>query len=86
MGDLLELLRRVDAAVIGAFTAAGTSDEDQPVWGAVLAVIGGLVVLAGAVAFQTNAHAQLAVVCGGLLLTVPYLQSRFDRARVAAED
>jgi hypothetical protein len=44
------------------------------------------VVFAGALAFQANAHAQLAVVCGGLLLTVPYLQSRFDRARVAAED
>jgi hypothetical protein len=86
MGELMELLRRVDAVVLGAFTAAGTSDEDQPVWNAVLAVLGGLLVLAGGLGLQAHAHVQLAVVCAGLLVTVPYLQSRMDRARVAAED
>jgi hypothetical protein len=86
MGNLLELLRRVDDVVMAAFTAAGTSDEESPVWTAAVAVVGGVLVLAGAVLLPAHAVAQLATVCCGLLLTVPHLQSRFDRARVAAED
>jgi hypothetical protein len=86
MGDLLELLRRVDAVVMGAFTAAGTSDEEQPVWSAALAVLGGLLVLAAGLGLQVHARVQLAAVCVGLVLTVPYLQSRIDQARAAADD
>jgi hypothetical protein len=90
MGNLLELLRRLDAALIaalsGAFTAAGTSDEDQPVWSGAVAVVGALLVLAAGLALQAHVRVQLALVSVGMLLVVPYLQSRFDRARVAAEE
>ena len=86
MGNLLELLQRVDAAVMAAFTAAGTSDEDQPVWSALLAVLGGALVLAGALLLAGHARVELGVVAAGLLLTVPFLQARFDRARAAVEE
>jgi hypothetical protein len=80
MLSLLDWLRRLDARLLSAVTPAGAPSDLAVRLGAVLAVLGGCLVLAAGVLLQEHALAQLGALGVGMLLTVPYLQHTFDKA------
>jgi hypothetical protein len=81
---LLEMLRHLDSAVLsGGESSEVTTDK---VWGALLAVVGGTVVLVAGLALASHAVLQLALVAVGMVLTVPYLQDVVDRARASVKE
>ncbi|HUR51420.1 MAG TPA: hypothetical protein VMZ11_04790 [Mycobacteriales bacterium] len=80
MLTFLEWLRRLDALVLSRPDASHARLEPRGHWGAVLAVVGSLVVVGAALLLAAHVPVQLAVISAGLLLTVPYLQDGFDRA------
>ena len=82
---LLELLRHLDSAVLSGGDSSEVTHDDN-VWGALLAVVGGVVVLVAGLALGRHAVLQLSLVAVGMILTVPYLQDVVDKARASVEE
>jgi hypothetical protein len=83
---LIDWLRRLDAAVLEAWTSPPAPSTAETVWSSVVAAVGAAFVLVAALLLQSHAPAQLAAVAAGMLLTVPYLQCMIDKARATAEE
>jgi hypothetical protein len=85
MPKLYQLLRRLDAALL---SVGGPAEQDahEAVWPAALAVLGALVVVAGAMLLGTHALLQLTAVAAGMLMTTPFLQDRWDKAAAAVRE
>jgi hypothetical protein len=80
---LLEWLRHLDASLL---SPAPAHRPPIAVWGAVLAVAGGLIVMAASLTLASHAVLQLLGVTAGMVMTVPYLQDVFDKARATAQE
>jgi hypothetical protein len=84
--SLFEWLRRLDARLLSAApTSPAQPSAAEARWGAVLAVVGALMVLGAALLLPQQAGLQLGLVSLGLVMTVPYLQNRFDKVRATSE-
>lgn len=81
---LLEWLRHLDASLLAPAKTSETPTVTT--WGAVLAVMGGLVVMAASLTLASHAALQLLAITTGMVMTVPYLQDVFDKARASAQE
>jgi hypothetical protein len=82
---LLEWLRHLDASLLSPAERT-EAVASVTVWAAVLAVAGGLVVMAASLVLASHAVLQLAGITAGMVMTVPYLQDVFDKARASAQE
>jgi len=78
MHRLLHRLGELDARLLNPSATSGTEPTGSA-WAPHVAALGGVVVLLAALLLQSHAVLQLVLVSGGLLLTAPWLQDRFDR-------
>ena len=85
---LLEWLCHLDASLLSPAkpTEAATQAATVTAWGAVLAVVGGLVVMATTLTLASHGVLQLLGITAGMVMTVPYLQDVFDKARASAQE
>ena len=83
MLELIDWLRQLDARFVAAVTSQSPPSETESRLANVLGAIGLVLVGAAVVLLPPHGLVQTALVCTGLVMAVPYLQSVFERVLVA---
>lgn len=83
MLELIDWLRQLDARFVAAVTSQEPPSETESRLANVLGALGLVLAMAAALLLPPHGGVQTALVCGGLVMAVPYLHHVFERVLVA---